>query len=104
MTVVRMAFDVPLTVAVDVQSGELRFELGDVVEPSAPTVVELEGRVAVTEGLLDLEDKQLLDDARVERAFALLAGETHDGEPPWDWSEGVADAANASLARLVKQR
>jgi hypothetical protein len=104
MNEVTMTFDVPLSVRIDVESGELRFELGDVTDPSAPTLIELDGKVAVTEGLLDDEDKQVASDPRVERGFVLLAGPPTGAEPAWDWWHGVADAANEGLSRLVTRR
>jgi hypothetical protein len=104
VSVVEMTFELPLTVTIDVDSGELRFELGDVTDPATPALIAVDGKVAVTEGLLDEEDKQVANDPRVVRAFALLAGPAAGGEPPWDWWHGVAEAANAGLSRLVTAR
>lgn len=104
MSDVVMTFDLSLRVLVDVERRELRFEAGDVADPSAPTLIELDGKTAVPEGPLDEEDKEVLGDPRVERAWALLSGAPVDGEPSWDWAEGVAEAANDGLARLVKTR
>jgi hypothetical protein len=104
--VVELTFDQALVVRVDVTTRELRFQLGEVADPSAPHVVHLpaEGRTAIPEGLLDEEDKLVLRDPRVVRAYELLAsGSDRDGEGAWTWSEGVADAANECLARLVKR-
>ena len=104
MSRVEMTFDVPLTVEIDVERGELRFELGEVTEPAAPTLIAVDGKIALTEGLLDEEDKEVASDPRVERAFALLAGSTAGAEPPWDWWHGVTEAANEALSRLVTTR
>ncbi len=102
--IVEMTFEVPLTVKVDVDRGVLRFELGDVIDPAAPTLIAVDEKVAVTEGLLDEEDKVVANDPRVERAFALLAGSAAGGEPPWDWWHGLAEAANEALAAVAKHR
>jgi hypothetical protein len=102
MTEVWMTFDMALTVAVDVETGKLRFEAGDVGDPSAPTLIELEGHIAVTEVPLDAEGKEVVTDPRVERAFELLAGPGPD--PAWDWAEGVAEAANEGLTGFVTRR
>lgn len=102
MNEVRMTFDMAITVAVDVDAGELRFEAGAVGDPSAPTLIQLDERVAVTEGPLDAEDKEVVSDPRVERALELLAGPGPD--PEWDWPEGVAEAANEGLSGFVKRR
>lgn len=99
-----MTFDIALTVRVDVETGVLRFELGAVGDPSAPTLITLDGRTAIVEGPLDEEDKEVLSDPRVERAWTLLAGESVGGEPLWDWADGVAEAANVCLGRIVKTR
>lgn len=104
MSEVELTFDVALVVRIDVESGELRFELGAVGDPSAPTLIGLGGRTAIAEGPLDDEDREVLRDPRVDRAWKLLAGETVGGEPLWDWADGVAEAANACLGRLVKRR
>ena len=103
-TVVELTFEQALTVSVDVESGEIRFEAGDVGDPSAPQLVHLpaEGKTAIPGGPLDAEDKAVLNDPRVVRAFELLAG-GGDGARAWDWSDGVAEAANECLGRLVKR-
>ena len=97
-----MTFDMALTVTVDVDSGELRFEAGAVGDPSAPSLIEVDGRVAVTEGVLDETDKEIVADPRVERAFRILAGPGSD--PTWDWADGVAEAANDCLGRYSRKR
>lgn len=102
MTEVRMTFDMALTVTVDVDSGELRFEAGAVGDASAPTVIELDGHIAVTEGLLDETDKEIVNDPRVAEAFRLLGGA--GPEPAWDWAQGVAEAANEGLKGYVARR
>lgn len=99
-----MTFDCPLTVHVDVDSGELRFELGEPGDPSAPTLISVDGRTAIPEGPLDEEDKAVLADPRVERAWLILAGAPVEGVPPWDWAEDVAAAANVCLTRVSKRR
>jgi hypothetical protein len=101
--VVELTFDQALTVRVDVAAGELRFSVGAVGDPSAPTLVQLpaEGVTAIPGGPLDAEDKRVLNDARVARAYELLAGGGANGAGGWDWSRQVAEAANECLSRLV---
>ncbi len=103
-TIVELTFEQALTVRVDVESGEVRFEAGAIGDPTAPHLVHLpaEDKTAIPGGPLDAEDKAVLNDPRVVRAFELLAG-GGDGDRAWDWSDGVADAENACLERLVKR-
>jgi len=102
--VVELTFDQALTVRVDVDTGELRFEAGAVADPSAPTLVQLphDGATAIPGGALDAEDKRVLNDPRVARAYELVTrGADAEGAARWDWSEDVAEAANECLSRLV---
>ena len=102
-TIVELTFEQALTVRVDVESREVRFQTGEVGDPASPQLVHLpaEGKTAIPGGPLDPEDKAVLNDPRVVRAFELLAG--GGGARAWDWSEGVAEAANECLGRLVKR-
>ena len=103
-TIVELAFEQALSVRVNIDSGEVRFEVGAVGDPTAPHLVHLpaEDKTAIPGGPLDAEDKAVLNDPRVVRAFELLAV-GGDGDRAWDWSEGVAEAANECLGRLVKR-